>query len=434
MTPEPELDAPPAPGADPAGPPPDEAPAQAAPHAPTTPTLQVAPVVVPRWLQLVLLPLAVLALYVVAKAAGVVLLVFLVAAVIALVLNPLVRLVERVGLPHGLSVAATYVSLFVAVGGVIVLLINPVANQIQNFQHDVPHFVDQANARLADLQTYLDDHNINVEVKKQGQTALQTLQRAVLKRSGDIVSFTRDLLKQIVTGAFALVLILVISIYMLLYAGDIGRLTRRAMPPGDGTPEDDFPLRVQKAVFSYVRAQLLFSVIMGTTAGIALWIFGAVGIFPDGRTYAVFFGVFFGFMELIPYVGPVLGAIPPVLVALFADPLTAVWVALLFLALQQLEGHVVAPQVFGKSLRINPLLVIFALLFGAEAYGVIGALIALPIAAVLRETMVYLRRHLVFEPWGTQGAGAGAGALPSAPSPPPLPDGDPTDSERQPHH
>src|SRR3954453_4881682 len=94
MTPEPELDAPPAPGADAAGESPEEVPTQAAPDGPRPPAITVAPVVVPRWVQLVLLPLAVLALYVVAKAAGVVLLVFLVAAVIALVLNPLVRLVE----------------------------------------------------------------------------------------------------------------------------------------------------------------------------------------------------------------------------------------------------------------------------------------------------------------------------------------------------
>src|SRR3954463_11830600 len=113
------------------------------------------------------------------------------------------------------------------------------------------------------------------------------------------------------------------------------------------------------------------------------------------------FGIFFGFMELIPFVGPVLGALPPVLVALFQDPLTALWVALLFVALQQIEGHVVAPQIFGHALRINPLLVIFALLVGGEIYGVIGALVALPIAAVVRETVVYLRRHLVLESWGT---------------------------------
>jgi predicted PurR-regulated permease PerM len=74
-------------------------------------------------------------------------------------------------------------------------------------------------------------------------------------------------------------------------------------------------------------------------------------------------------------------------------------VTLLFVALQQLEGHVVAPQVFGHTLRINPLLVIFALLLGLQLYGIVGALIALPILAVLRETFVYLSRHLTLESW-----------------------------------
>ena len=79
------------------------------------------------------------------------------------------------------------------------------------------------------------------------------------------------------------------------------------------------------------------------------------------------FGVFLGLMELIPYLGPFLGALPPILVALFTEPITALWVALLFLGIQQLEGHVVAPQIFGHTLRINPLVVIFALLLGAAA-------------------------------------------------------------------
>jgi predicted PurR-regulated permease PerM len=109
-------------------------------------------------------------------------------------------------------------------------------------------------------------------------------------------------------------------------------------------------------------------------------------------------------MELVPFVGPILGAIPPILVALFQDPLTAVWVALLFVGIQQIEGHVVAPQIFGHTLRINPILVIFALLLGGEVYGILGALVALPLAAVARETTVYLRRHLVLEPWGTEAA------------------------------
>src|SRR6185437_3003589 len=148
-----------------------------------------------------------------------------------------------------------------------------------------------------------------------------------------------------------------------------------------------------------VRAQLFFSIVMGTTAGVALFLFGLAGIFPDGRTYAFAFGTFFGVMELVPFIGPVLGAIPPILVALFQDPLTALWVVLLFIGLQQLEGHIVAPQIFGHALRINPLIVIVALLFGDAIYGIIGALISLPVAAVLRETILYLRRHVVLEPW-----------------------------------
>jgi predicted PurR-regulated permease PerM len=316
-------------------------------------------------------------------------------------------------------VAAVYAGFFVVLAGAGLLLVNPVTDQVQAFQKDVPDLVDSANTSLADLQTWLDDKGIDIQVKDQGESALTTLQHNVLNRSGDLVSFGRDLLKRLVETGFGLILVIVISVYMLLYAERIGETVRSIMPRGDGTPEDDYALRVQKAVSSYVRGQVLFSLIMGVSAGVAMWLLGVVGIFPDGRRYALFFGIFFGVMELIPYIGPVLGAIPPVLVALFDDPLTAVWVALTFLALQQLEGHVVAPQVFGHSLRINPLLVIFALLIGGELYGILGAFVALPLAAVARETVTYLRRHLVLEPWGTVGPTALA-AGPSTGIPPPV--------------
>jgi len=360
-----------------------------------------AQVVVPRWVQLVTLPLGLLALWALARAAGVVLLVFIVAAVIALILNPMVAVVQRARLPRGLSVALVYVAFFAVLTIVGFLLSNPLADQLRAFQRDVPELVREANASLGDLQRTFDDEGIDVEIQAQGQTALETLQNRVLEGSGELLSFTGDLLRELVTVSIQLILVLVLSIYMLLYGPRIGRLVRAAMPPGDGTPEDDYPTRVQKAVSGYVRGQLLFSTIMGTSAGAALWLYGTVGIFEEGRTYAVAFGVWFGVMELVPFIGPILGALPPIIVALFGDPLTAVWVGLLFLALQQLEGHVVAPQVFSYTLRINPLLVIFALLFGAEIYGLVGALISLPIAAVVRETVLYLRRHLVLEPWGS---------------------------------
>lgn len=394
----------------------DEQPGPSAVAAAGRPAAGPGPLVVPRGVQLVLLLVALLAAGAVARAAGPVLLVFLIAGVIALILNPLVKLLERRGLPHGLAVFAVYIGLLATLAGVAGLLANPVSTQVQSFQRDVPGLVDQATRSLDDLQRWLDDKGIAIHVKDQGETALQTLESKVLRGSGDVVSFSRDVLQRLVEASFALILILVISIYMLVYAGEIGNVVRALVPRGSGAPDDDLPLRVQRAVFHYVRGQLLFSLIMGTTAAVALWVFGLLGIFPDGKRYALFFGAFFGLMELVPYIGPVLGAIPPILVALFDDPISAIWVALLFLAIQQLEGHVVAPQVFGHSLRVNPLLIIFALLFGAELYGVVGAFVALPVAAIVRETVVYLRRHVVLERWPT-GAGGRASAPPQAPPP-----------------
>jgi predicted PurR-regulated permease PerM len=202
----------------------------------------------------------------------------------------------------------------------------------------------------------------------------------------------------------------VLSVYLLVYAPRIGTLVRRIMPPGDGTPADDYPLLVQRAVFGYIRGQLLFSLIMGSSATVLLWLLGITGVFPDGSRYALFFGAFYGLAELIPYIGPFLGAAPAVIVALFADPLSAVWVIVGFVALQQLEGHLVAPQVFRISLRINPILIILALLIGYQLYGIPGTLVALPLAAVIRQTVEYLRRHLVLEPWNTM---APAGVTPA---------------------
>lgn len=356
-------------------------------------------VVVPRWVQIVALPLALLALWALARASGRLLLLFVVAGVIALILNPAVSFLQRSRLPRGLAVLAVYLAFFLTLTGIGFLLANPISSQVRSFSHNLPHLVNEGNTTIKNVQTYLNDHGVHVQLVKQGKTALQTLQDKVSKSSSSLASFGGGLLTEAASAFFDLILVFVLSVYMLLYGQRIGRLVRQAMPDGDGTPADDFPTLAQHAVSRYVGGQLLFSLVMGASAGLALYIFGVIGIFPDGEKYAVAFAVFYGVMELVPYIGPILGALPPILVALFTNPISALWVGLLFVGLQQLEGHVVAPQVFGVTLRINPLLVIFALLLGLQLYGVIGALVALPILAVLRETAIYLHRHLTLEPW-----------------------------------
>ena len=98
---------------------------------------------------------------------------------------------------------------------------------------------------------------------------------------------------------------------------------------------------------------------------------------PGGDTYALLFGAFVALTELIPYLGPWLGALPPFFYALAVHPISAIWVALLFLFIHQIEGHIVVPNVMGQALRLHPLLVIFGLLAGGEIYGLPGIFVAL---------------------------------------------------------
>jgi predicted PurR-regulated permease PerM len=357
-------------------------------------------VLVPRWVQLVMLPISLLALWALARAAGKVLLVFVIAGLIALILNPLVAFLQQhTRMPRGLAVLAVYVAFFLTLAGVGFLLANPISGQVRTFTDNLPHIVTEANSQIESLQHTLNKDGIHVKLVGQGKTALQTLQGQLSKSAGKLATFGTGLLTEVAKALVDLVLVFVLSVYMLVYGQSIGRIVRQAMPAGDGSAADDFPSLAQHAVSRYVGGQLLFSIVMGTSTGLALYLFGVLGIFPDGRSYALAFAVFYGVMELVPYIGPILGAIPAVVLALFTDPVSALWVGLLFVGLQQLEGHVVAPQIFSHTLRINPLLVIFALLLGLQLYGIIGALVALPILSVLRETTLYLHRHLAFEPW-----------------------------------
>src|SRR5918999_805975 len=146
---------------------------------------------VPRWIQLVGLPLLVLGLWAVARAAGPVLLIFAVAGVLALILDPVVRLIQRARVPRGAAVAIVYVGFWAAVATGAILLVNPVGDQIEAFSGSVPEYVQSAGAGLDDLQRWLDDRGVDVQVESAGQDALSELEQDVVAKFEDAVGFTR---------------------------------------------------------------------------------------------------------------------------------------------------------------------------------------------------------------------------------------------------
>jgi predicted PurR-regulated permease PerM len=130
-----------------------------------------------------------------------------------------------------------------------------------------------------------------------------------------------------------------------------------------------------------------------------MWILGETGLVEGAAEYALLFGLWTAFIEVIPYIGPWLSAVPPVLYALFVDPVGVIWVVALFLFIYQVEGHVVVPNVMANALRLHPLLVIFGLLAGGELYGIAGVLVALPTMAGLRAIWGFFRPRVALESW-----------------------------------
>jgi predicted PurR-regulated permease PerM len=384
-------------------------------------------ITIPRWIQLVGLPVVLLLIWVVAGAVRHVVFLFLVALLIALLLNPIVRAVAGLRVPRGFAVALVYLIFAVGLIAAIGALGTVVVNETKTAAERVDSYFTEVNGRTgmvdADrdvdrLQHWLNTHRLGaIHIKARGHRLVRDIRKKdVGKYTNKVVDFAEGAAISIGKLLFSAIIILVVSIYMLLDFPRLARTLDRRFPPQAGTPP--LLVRMEHSLTSYVRGQVTVSLIIGTSAGVGLWLLGVLGWLPNGQKYALLFGAWSALTELIPYVGPWLGSIPPFLYALVVHPLSAVWVALLFLAIHQVEGHVVIPNVMGSALRLHPLLVIFGLLSGGEIYGLPGALVALPLLAAGRAIWEFFAERLSLEPWQEGGAPPVEVELEEAPPPP----------------
>ena len=144
---------------------------------------------------------------------------------------------------------------------------------------------------------------------------------------------------------------------------------------------------INHVIRQFVRGNLVVAVIVGILIGI--------GVKLVGMEYALLIGLICGIFDLIPYFGPLIGAVPSVLLALTKSPAMALKVALIILIVQQLEGNIISPKLMGDSLGLHPLLIVFALLAGGEIAGVWGMFLSVPLAAVTRVVFNHIYFRLV---------------------------------------
>ena len=360
---------------------------------------------IPRWVQLAVLPVLLIIGWFVLGAIGQVVFIFLVAALVALVLNPLVHGLERLHVPRYVGVFLVYVG-FVAVVVLIAALIwPPVVEQLRSLTSALPGMGDQASATLAKLQRLSDRAGLGVDVASQIRKTLTAIAHRIPQFTGNVVDVGVTVVRQVTI----FIIIVVLSIYMLIDGRRIGSFIVGHFPTHSEVDGHEWVSRSKTAVVAYVKAQVLLSAVMGASVGVAMWVLSMVGAFPSGGRYALFFGAWAGLMEAIPYLGPVLAAVSPSVVAVFDSPLSALWVILTFVFIQEVEGHILVPVIMGSRFRVHPLVVIFAILAGAEIHGITGMLIAIPLIPLIKESWQFFRPRLHFESWRAAATGDSGG-------------------------
>lgn len=389
---------------------------------------------IPRWMQLVGLPVLLILAWVVAGRVFHVVFLFLVASLLALLFSPVVRAISSVRLGRfrirrGFSVAIVYLSFAAALIVSIWALATVVVDQTKTAANRFDTYFTEPHGQIgrtdADrdvdrLQHWLNTHGLSsIDIQQRGHRWVkQVRDKDVGKYTHRVVNFVEGAAISLGKLLFSTIVVLVASIYMLLDFSRLAKGIDRRFPPRPGS--EPLLVRMEHAVVGYVKGQTLVSLIIGASAGVGMWLFGVLGWVPGADKYALLFGALVALTELIPYLGPWLGAIPAGIYAAVVHPISLIWVTILFLVIHQVEGHIVVPNVMGSALRLHPLLVIFGLLAGGEIYGLAGILVALPLLAAARAVYEFFSERVTLEPW----AAAESGPLPVEveiePPPPPA--------------
>lgn len=144
---------------------------------------------------------------------------------------------------------------------------------------------------------------------------------------------------------------------------------------------------VDKSLGGYIRGQLLVCLVIGVISATLFWVFG--------MKYPLLLGFIIAITNIIPYFGPIIGAVPAVIIAATLSVKMVIITLIIIVVLQFVEGNILSPLIVGKSLHMHPLIIMLSLLAGGEAGGIIGLIMAVPILAILKISLIHARKLLM---------------------------------------
>jgi len=287
-----------------------------------------------------------------------------VSLVIAASLGPAIDWLENKRIPRAGGIFLIYVVLMLVLSLVVVLIIPPITDQIDQLATIFPFYYERLVGLFGNLQ-------IGSDFGQAFQSNLRSVGETLSSYTGSVVTT----LSGIFGGLATMVVALVLTFYFSVRKDGLKLFLRAVTPASHQKYVENIFVRIQDKLGLWLRGQLLLSGIIFVVTWIGLSVLGV--------KYALVLALIAGITEVIPFLGPLIGAIPAVILAFLQSPTKALLVVILYLVIQQLEASIIVPKVMQRAVGLNPIVVIVVLLLGAKLAGVLGAILSIPVAVAV---------------------------------------------------
>jgi predicted PurR-regulated permease PerM len=288
------------------------------------------------------------------------------ALILTAAIEPAVIWLNRKKIPRGVGVLMIYAGLFLIIGSMLYFLVPAISEQVSDLSVNFPQYLEKINGLIQGVRSYSSSHNISLENQKS------------IDFASNITKITQGIFNTTVgvfTGIISLIIVLSMTFYLSVKEDGVEKFITSITPQKYQIYVISLVNRMKKKIGKWMQGQVLLMAIIFVLDYIALLILGI--------PYALILALFAGFFELIPYLGPIISAVPAVALGFLVSPFTGLLVIGLYIAIQQVENHIVTPLVMKKAVGLNPIAVILAVLIGAKIAGIFGAILAIPVAAMV---------------------------------------------------
>lgn len=313
-------------------------------------------------LRTILIGLALVFLYIIRDVVAL----FLIALLVAAIIDPFGERLQRWGLPRGLAVFIVYIVGLAALVGVMVLVVPPTVAELHDLSVKFAPLIE--NTPFADVKNLVESGAWTQDLQGVITSVQETGLVSALPQLGVWA-------QNAVGGIFALLLVLVLAFYMVVEEHVVRRGVA-AFAPAEYQPfVTQLSMKIREKVGAWLRGQLLVMLIVGILC------YGALTIL--GVPYAIVLAALAALLEVVPFIGPNVAAVPAMVIAFGISPVHGVLVIAAYFVIQQLENHILVPKIMQKTTGLNPIVSILAILIGFQVDGIVGAMLSIPIAMVI---------------------------------------------------